>query len=315
MNEAPFQLGIADAVAAPHEQIRLLGQPHLADYISFVREKTVGGEDADPRVLADEWRAANDYYYDLEQHEAGIAGEVECLELDPALTLLAEKTKADTRFARAFDTLPTSFGLVELDRLVVCQQFVTRNFVEGLKARLGPAPDPERLFRFCQPLERKDPPVKVDRIEARRFMFTSDSTDFRAHDPALLSADQIEGLTSSGPVSAVVGLVVGFGSNYLQAIRADDRLILHNGYHRAYALRELGITHAPCVIQTVTRRDELNLIASSAVADAPEFYCKAARPPLLKDFFDPRIRKVLAVRRIKKMIEVKYEVREFQVIE
>jgi hypothetical protein len=80
-------------------------------------------------------------------------------------------------------------------------------------------------------------------------------------------------------------------------------------------MRTLGITHAPCIIQTVTRRDELNIAASKAVAEAPEFYCRSARPPLLKDFFDPRIRKVLPVRKIRKMIEVKFKMREFHVAE
>ena len=51
----------------------LLGQPHLGDYLEFVASKTVGGRAADPRKLADEWRTANDLYYELEQSEAGIA--------------------------------------------------------------------------------------------------------------------------------------------------------------------------------------------------------------------------------------------------
>jgi hypothetical protein len=65
----------------------------------------------------------------------------------------------------------------------------------------------------------------------------------------------------------------------------------------------------------VTRRDELKLVAGEPVIEAPEFYCRAKRPPLLKDFFDPKIRKVLNVRRMSRMIEVKLEVREYQVVE
>jgi hypothetical protein len=101
----------------------------------------------------------------------------------------------------------------------------------------------------------------------------------------------------------------------LHAIQVDQRLILQNGYHRAYALRDLGVTHAVCAIQEVTRRDELKLVAADIVVDAPEFYCRAKRPPLLKDFFDPKIRKVLNVRRMRRMIEVKLEVREFQIVD
>jgi hypothetical protein len=91
--------------------------------------------------------------------------------------------------------------------------------------------------------------------------------------------------------------------------------LLNNGYHRACAMRAAGITHAPCIVRTVTRRDELEIVASSAVCDNPAFYFRSARPPLLKDFFDPRIRKVLPVPRLVRMIEVAFEVRDFEIAE
>ena len=61
----------------------------------------------------------------------------------------------------------------------------------------------------------------------------------------------------------------------------------------------------------VTRRDELAVAATQKVVDEPAFYFKAARPPLIKDFFDPRIRKVFPVRRMEKMIEVNFEIKEY----
>jgi hypothetical protein len=48
---------------------------------------------------------------------------------------------------------------------------------------------------------------------------------------------------------------------------------------------------------------------------SPFFYFGSKRPPLLKDFFDPKIRKVLPVRRIRRVVEVQYEVREFEIAE
>jgi hypothetical protein len=89
-----------------------------------------------------------------------------------------------------------------------------------------------------------------------------------------------------------VELVVGFSTNFFNVVRDDKRLLLHNGYHRACTLRTLGITHAPCVIQTVTRRDELDLIAKDNVAEDPTFYFAARHSPLLKDFFGLRIRRL-----------------------
>jgi hypothetical protein len=121
------------------------------------------------------------------------------------------------------------------------------------------------------------------------------------------------GFESFGPIGAVVGLVVGFGSNFLSVIRSDGRMLLHNGYHRAYALRAAGFTHAPAVVQTVTRLDELALVAAQKVLDEPAFYFAAKRPPLLKDFFDPRLSKVLPVRHRERLIEVSFEYDEYNV--
>jgi hypothetical protein len=107
-----------------------------------------------------------------------------------------------------------------------------------------------------------------------------------------------------------VGLAVGFGSNFLSIISAYDRLILHNGSHRAYALRELGITHAPCVIQHIYSREELNVVAASAVNERPDVFLKQPRPPLLKDYFDPALRKIIPVVRRLRQVTVKFEVDE-----
>jgi hypothetical protein len=75
-------------------------------------------------------------------------------------------------------------------------------------------------------------------------------------------------------------------------------------------LRELGITHAPCIIQHVYSREELNLIASTAVAERPDVFVKQPRPPMLKDYFEPKLRKVVPVIRRLRQVTVKFETDE-----
>jgi hypothetical protein len=287
----------------------LLGQPHLGDYLEFVANKVVDGRKADPRLLADEWRAANDIYYELERTEAGIADRIECLPLDPELEPLADAVRANPWFQDSFDNLPVSFVRVELDKLVISQNHVERGFTDALGAALGAQPEAADLFRFCLPLDRPMPPVRMQRLTGDRFLFTCASTDFRAHHPRLLRPDELGAIGSIGPVAAMVGIMIGFGSNFMSAVRSDSRILLQNGYHRAYALRSLGFTHAYCIVEDVTRKDELKLTAEDDVAADPEFYFASKRPPILRDFFDPRLAKVLHMLPMESHIEVELKVR------
>src|SRR5262249_47441208 len=146
----------ADVVPVPRaesrssgEEIWLLGQPALGDYLDYVRKMTIDGALADKRALVDEWRAAKHYYYELEESEKNIADEIECRDLPAELALLVEEVKASPGFRRTYDTLPTTFAVVELDRLILFQKHVAAHFVKDLMSRLGPKPTPEAVFRFC----------------------------------------------------------------------------------------------------------------------------------------------------------------------
>jgi hypothetical protein len=303
----------AGAIRETQEETWLLGQAPLCRYLDFVQDLAIESLLAKRAQLVREWGAAAAYYEELEQLEAGIADRIACREPDPGLAPLVDEVTRSARYTSTFDSLPTHVAMVELSRLVVCQNHVTRTFVESLKARLGPHPDPAGLLRFCLPLDDGRVPVKIREVGSRRFVFSSNSTDFRFHESVLLTPQQLAGYASFGEIAGVVGLVVGFSSNFLNALCDDDsgRLLLHNGYHRACALLELGITHAPCVIQTVASRDELDIVAKSVVANDPGYFFNSPRPPLLKDFVDPRIRKVLPVKKVSRMIEVNFEVRDY----
>jgi hypothetical protein len=304
-----------DEAGRPREELWLLGQPALTDYLDYVKRAVVDGDRIPQRALVDAWRAANDHYHDLETTEDGIADTVERRPLPKVLAPLAAELEASPHFARTFDRMPTTIEMVELDKIVVSQRRVTRTFVEELQPRLRPAPALPELFRFCQPLERRDPPLTIRRLSADRYLFASDSNDLRFLEPVLLRPDELAAYESLGPLGAVFGVAVGYGSNFLSLIRCEDRVVLHNGYHRAVAMRAAGITHAPCVVQEVTRKDELEVSAGSAVAEDPAFYFRARRPPVLKDFFDPRIVTTLRTRPYRKLIEVSFEVREHDAAE
>src|SRR6185369_8905719 len=174
------------------EEIWLLGQPSVQEYLDFVKD-TVVGPFPRPMALVDEWRRANDYYAELEHSETGIADTVGCAALDPAMTALAEKATADPSFRRVFDTLPTTFAMVELDKLMVAQKSVNGTYFEKLAARMGPDAAPEDVFRFCVPLEAPEIAVHTQKVGSKRWSFRCDSIDFRFHEAAFLRPDQVSG--------------------------------------------------------------------------------------------------------------------------
>ena len=293
------------------EELWLLGQPTLSRLLEFVRDSVVGGECMDCRALAAEWRAANEICRHLERTEAGIALTGQHRALDAGLADLAEALQAHPHFRHAFDTLPTELRMVELDKLIVDQMHVTLGHVDALAARLGPEPDARALFKLCLPLQAPPAPVAVQQVGEHRWVFRCPSTDFRFHEATLLKPAQLGGYESFGAIAGVVGLVVGFGCNFLCAVRVGRRHLLVNGYHRAVALRGLGITHAPCIVQEASCVDELQVAAKSRVAERAEFYFESARPPLLKDFFDPRLTRRLPLRARMRQIELSFEVRDY----
>lgn len=288
------------------ELVWLLGQPHLPDYLAFVAKKVVGGEAIPPVRLVEEWRAANDRYYELAKREAGIADTIQCRALPKPLKPLEAAVRDHPWFKHSFNELPTRFAMVELDKLIVSQTHVELGHHVGVAAGLGE--DLEARFHFCIPTERHLPPVEIRRLGDNRWVFSSTSTDLRSRTPELIRGAALAGLGLDGPVAAVVGVSVGFGSNFMSAVRSGKRVVLQNGYHRAFALRRQGITHAPCIIEEVTRKDELLVGGDDEVNADPEFYFASARPPLLKDYFDPQIAKTLQVRRIETLVEVELKI-------
>ena len=292
----------------PH--VFLAGRPPIAEFISFVKksgdEAQRNGEEAIDASLAQEWRKANDHLRLLEASEAGWADSPPIGALPPGLHTYAELLRADPAFRQTHGFVPTEISIVELDRLVVFQKHINLTQVEIIKQELGANPGPEVIARIALGLSRYSPPVRLIQTHDV-FTFTCDSRDFRFLEPILLAPEHAP-TGFRGVPARCVALAVGFSPNCLSAIQAERRLILVNGSHRAYALRELGITHVPCVIQKTSRPEEIELIGQKEISQRSELYLKNPRPPLLKDYFDARLRRIVPVARARRLIRIQLRI-------
>lgn len=221
--------------------------------------------------------------------------------------------EADPAFQRSFQVVPAEIAMVELDQLVVFQKHINLTYVGMLQTALGRDPDEEAIFRLCLPFEHPNPPVRGTRTAQNAFTFISPSDDFRFLDVAVLRGDQLSGYSPNGVVAYVVALVVGYGSNYVNALHANGRLVLNNGSHRAYALRDLGVTRVPCVVQHVSRAEEPEVVGSCDVPKNPALYLEAPRPPMLKDYFDAKLRTVVPVPRKLRQVNVSFGAQQAEI--
>ena len=290
------------------ENLYLIGRPTLKAFLRFVRRHAVNppGEG----VLIEQWQAAYEYVHLLEKEEAGVADGPPMTSMGSEYEPLLIEFLKDPLVRHGFNTVPTDVAIVELDRLVVYQKHIDVTHAGRLEARLGPAPSEEQVFRTCLPYDHPQPPVKWSRVHENRFVFMSPSNDLRFLGTMELPSAQIANYPPPGDLVGVVGIGVGFGSNFLNAISAENRLILNNGSHRAYALRKLGITHVPCIVQHVSSRDELDVVASAEIRDNPDLHLKHPRPMMLKDYFHPKLRKIMPVHRRLRQVTVRFEVEE-----
>jgi len=298
----------SQVLGSTDQHVFLVGRPPMGEYLSFVKVQSVGGDAIDDRILGDEWRNANDRVRQLEAEEAGFADSPPLGPLPPEAQPFRNQLLDDPVFQRSFRIVPADVVMVELDRLVVFQKFINLTFIQQLRSTLSASPSTEELFRFCLLGGHPQPEVQVGRIAQNAFIFTSPSTDVRFLDVALLQAGQIGNYVPHGRLAAAAGLMVGYGSNLLNAIHVEGRLVLNNGSHRAYALREAGLAYAPCLVQTLSRREELEVVASGEFQQNPDRYLKTPRPSVLKDYFDPQLRKIASVARKVRQVKVSFGV-------
>ncbi|PYV66458.1 MAG: hypothetical protein DMG96_42315 [Acidobacteria bacterium] len=301
---------IADLTVASDPHVFLIGRPPIGELLGFFRTMCVDGQSIDLASVTAEWRIANDHVLKLENDEAGLADNPPVIALAESLAPLAASVMSDSVCRRAYQFVPTDVAVIDLNRVVVFQKFINLAYVDELKHRLGPTPSPEAVFRFALPLQPEQPQFHMMQNAQNMYTMVSPSTDFRFLEAQILRPRNVQSFDSTGRPVAILGLAIGYGSNFLNVIYAENRLVLGNGSHRAYALRDLGINQIPCLIQRVTRREELDLVASGDFATTPDRYLKSPRPPMLRDYFDPALRKIVPVYRKNRVVRVQFGIEQ-----
>jgi hypothetical protein len=283
------------------EHVFLAGRPPLGEFLGFISSQSVDHSTSDLGSLTQAWCDANDRFKILEESEKGLADSAAVDPLVPELEQLGAGIVASPLVKRQYAIAPFEVGMIELDRLVVFQKNINLEHVRSIRNALGNDPPADQVFRMCLPLDdsRADPRVNGTLVSqqpnASQFAVSSPSSDLRVLESQIVDASAIPSLQFAGVPAKVIVVPIGYTVNFLSALRVNGRLLLSNGSHRAYALREAGFTHAPALVQNIGRRDLLEVMVGADVHGRYDDYFTAPRPPMLKDYFDERLRVIVRV--------------------
>src|SRR5437588_2967267 len=275
-----------------------------AEVLQYVRTQTLSEELSRLSEIFSAWQHVQPRVADLIGREAGIADKIQTTEIPTQYKPKLDAIATDNLFQRTFSHLPVSFGVVEIDKLVAAQRVVNLDYVNRLIARFPKEPDLDELLDICVSPKREMEPIQHLEVAPNTHVFSSPNSDIRflgAFLKQLTTEDLNHAVLGGVPAAAVIAFV-GYGGAPVNVLQSGPRIVLNNGVHRVYALRSIGVTEIPVVIQHVGNPQ---LEFPPQVAGLPkEYLLDVPRPVLMKDFFEEGFTISLKVRDRIKMVTV-----------
>jgi hypothetical protein len=270
----------------------LAGRAPFDEFVGYWHRST-GGKNFDPAAAMTAFRNAlglTSYLVMTDGAAADASAAVQ--ELPTTLWEAAAQLMHDPRLRRTLQILPSQIAMVELDKLTVRQKHINLSQVARIRASVPTPGDVEGAFALClRPDEADRPPVSFAPLPAGGHVFASASNDLRVVDLKLLDPSAFgSAVDLQGDPKHVLVLAVGYSLNLLHVLRGNNRLLIQNGSHRAYALREAGHTHAPALVQDIAHDGELAAVVGAQAQAAMAAMYGPQRPAVLRDFFDPALR-------------------------
>ncbi len=291
----------------------LYGAGAKAEVMNYVRTLCIPEEqDSLPQIIGD-WTSASKHFQEIVQTEKGEAEKIDVKAVPAEFTSKLEDIANDHLFKQTFSLLPFEFKLVEADRLVAGQRSVNLDYVEALGKQVPTNPTISDLIDFCLSPQKQVKLPAEQMLGQNVYSFTSENLDFRflGGFRKLLTEEDIKASTAGGYPQAAIVLLVGLGNSTMNVLAFRNRYVLNNGFHRAYALRSIGVTHIPILVQRVGNQQ---LEFPPAVADLPrEYLLGAERPALMKDFLNPQLTRKLRVKAQNKIVQVQWTASQFPI--
>jgi hypothetical protein len=282
----------------------LMGAMQQAMLITTVRLTCIKEDVHRMPEITTAWKAASMRMVALAAQEPGIADQVEITDLPEDVQARAVEIGADPLFQASFSSIPSTIKVVEIDKLVAPQREVNLDYVESLRASI-PGNEINALLEFCVG-PRKPPELRMLQTAMNQITFSSRSLDLRflGGYPKPITKDDIRVAHAGGKPAEATVLLVGFGADPINAFHVGRRVVLNNGFHRVFALRSMGVTTIPIVLQEVANADIE--FPDSLLGLSRAYLLQSARPVVIKDFFDEGLVTEVRLKPRRKVVKVSW---------
>jgi len=284
-----------------------------AEVVQYLRTQALGVGESEQTQILQAWEKLQPRVQALLQSEVGVAEAIGVSDIPPEHQKVVEQFASDRLFQKSFSMLPTGFAIVEIDKLVAAQRTVNQDYVQKLLKSVPKNPQLGDLLNICVSPTRQMNPIQHLEAGQGVHVFSSPNSDIRflgSFKKDLVAADLEYAMGGGIPAAAIISFV-GYGSAPINVLYANRRVVLNNGFHRVFALRSMGVTHIPVVIQSV---QNLALEFPTQVAGLPrEYLLGAPRPMLIKDFFEPDFTIALKVRERLKVVTVATQIAQNEI--
>ncbi len=137
------------------------------------------------------------------------------------------------------------WGLVDISKVRCFQPNLNLEYIQDLLKRISKTDEFAKLHAFSQPLKGEGGESALltgFNPTTNTFTIVSENLDLRI-------LGQVQGEAEQGGMTGkMAGFVYGFGLRQLTVAEYKGMYLLKNGYHRAFALMEHGITNVPALI-------------------------------------------------------------------
>ncbi len=218
--------------------------------------------------------------------QAGITSELPP-ELDEHVAQLRQSPLGGAMFQQRWDVV-----LVDLARVCAFQPTVVADAaverVQDVKSD-----DLAAIAAITLPTGAAEPPCVQFDASRQAYMVASPNLNLKIVGTA-------NGPASDGSGAVVLGFTVLAPPSFLNVVRFQDRVLLRDGYHRAYGFLSRGITHVPAFTRTM---EVIEDVIPSGVF-LPQHSYLGDRPPLLPDYLDDQVASTVRLPAVQKMVVI-----------